>query len=267
MLALGSCHASSHRRRARLAVPGDDGHRSAGAVVERVGQALGPLRSFVPRPRTLGGVVYRAGRGVRALALTFDDGPSDWTPDVLDILRDHGAQATFFVLGGAVQGREEILRRITGEGHELGNHFHGHRDPRTLSDRELESELQHAGSEISAATSTAASLVRPPYGRDARRVSRVAASVGLGPTVLGSIAPRDWCAQRAAPIVRHVLAAARPGAIVLLHDGVPPAEGASATVSRQPTVDAVAELVPALTSRGFALLTVSGLLRGHVCAR
>jgi peptidoglycan/xylan/chitin deacetylase (PgdA/CDA1 family) len=247
-------------------VAGGGGGWSAGASVERIGQLLGPVGSFVPRPRTFRGVVYRARRGVRALALTFDDGPSDWTPDVLDILRDNGARATFFVLGDAIQGREETLRRVVREGHELGNHFHEHRDPRTLGDRDLETQLRRADNEISDATGGAACLVRPPYGRDARRVASVAASLGLGPTVLYTIVPGDWSAQRAAPIVRHVLAAARPGAIVLLHDGVPPSEDASATVSRQPTVDAVAQLVPKLISRGYGLLTVSELLNERVRA-
>ena len=243
------------------------GGLSAGASVERIGQLLGPVGSFVPRPRSFRGVLYRARRGTRALALTFDDGPSDWTPDVLDILRDNGARATFFVLGEAIQGREETLRRVAREGHELGNHFYEHRDPRTLSDRDLETQLQRAGREISAATSGAACLVRPPYGRDARRVARVATSVGLGPTVLYTIVPRDWSARRAAPIVRHVLAAARPGAIVLLHDGVAPSDGSTVTVSRQPTVDAVAQLVPKLISRGYELLTVSELLDERARAR
>lgn len=136
-----------------------------------------------------------------------------------------------------------------------------------MSDRDLKTQLRRAGDEISDATSGAVCLVRPPFGRDARRVARVAVSLGLGPTVLGSIVPRDWSARRAAPIVRHVLAAARPGAIVMLHDGVPPSESSSATVSRQPTVDAVAQLVPALLSRGYALLTVSDLLSERARAR
>ena len=233
---------------------------SADRLVERVGEVLGPLRSFVPRPRRHKGVVYHRGRGSRAIALTFDDGPSEWTPALLDVLREHGARATFFVLGSAVAGREGTLRRAVDEGHELGNHLDEHRDPVALSDEELVEQLQRAGRTIADAVGTPPRLVRPPYGHDARRVSRVAASIGLGPTILVSIDPSDWRAPNAEGIVRHVLAAARPGAIVFLHDGVPPPDGSAATSSRMPTVEAVAELMPKLASRGYRFVTVSELL-------
>lgn len=233
---------------------------TAAELVQRIREVLGPLRSFVPRPRRHGGVVYHRGRGPRALALTFDDGPSQWTPALLDILRDHGARATFFVLGSAVDGHEETLRRVLAEGHEIGNHLFEHRDPDLLGDDELLDQLQRASRAIADATDATPRLVRPPYGHDARRVSRIAASAGLGRTILGSIDPSDWRAESAGAIVRHVLAAARPGAIVFLHDGVPPPDGTAATRDRTPTVEAVAELVPKLTSRGYTLVTVSELL-------
>jgi peptidoglycan/xylan/chitin deacetylase (PgdA/CDA1 family) len=228
-------------------------------LLERIHHVLGPLPSLRPRRRKHGGVVYHGGRRRRAIALTFDDGPSEWTPAVLDILREHGARATFFVLGSAVQGREETLRRTVNEGHELGNHLYEHRDPAKLPDDELADQLERAGRAVADAVGTTPRLVRPPYGHDGRRVARVAARAGLGPTILGSIDPSDWRATAPAPIVRHVLIAARPGAIVFLHDGVPPADTV-ATRSRVPTVEAVAELVPELTARGFDLVTVSELI-------
>ena len=205
-------------------------------------------------------VVHRGRRRRRAVALTFDDGPSEWTPALLDVLRDHRARATFFVLGRAVAGREKTVRRTLSEGHELGNHLHDHRDPAQLTDEELLGELKRASRALQSVVGMAPRLVRPPYGHDARRVSRIAASIGLGPTVLGCVDPSDWCVSEPDTIVRRVLADAAPGAIVFLHDGIPPGD-TSATQSRGPTVQAVAELLPVLAARGYELVTVSELLR------
>jgi peptidoglycan/xylan/chitin deacetylase (PgdA/CDA1 family) len=204
-------------------------------------------------------VVYRGRRRRRAIALTFDDGPSEWTPALLDVLRHHRARATFFVLGGAVVGHEETLHRAVREGHELGNHLNEHRDPSQLTDEELVEELEQASRALEAVVG-APRLVRPPYGHDARRVSRVAASIGLGPVVLGTVDPSDWQVSEPEIIVSRVLADAAPGAIVFLHDGVP-AGDTTATKSRAPTVQAVAELLPALAGRGYEIVTVSELLQ------
>lgn len=211
------------------------------------------------RLRRRGSVVYR-GRDRHAIALTFDDGPSEWTPALLDVLREHDARATFFVLGSAVAGREDTVHRIVDEGHELGSHLYEHRDPAQLSDHELAEELERTSRTLEAVVGAAPRLVRPPYGHDAQRVSRVAASIGLGPAVLGNVDPSDWCVSEPETIVRSVLEGASPGAIVFLHDGVP-AGDTDATQSRAPTVQAVAGLLPALTGRGYALVTVSELLR------
>jgi peptidoglycan-N-acetylglucosamine deacetylase len=230
-------------------------------LLQRIRDVLGPVRSMRPRRRRHGGIVYHGGRGRRAVALTFDDGPSEWTPAILDILREHGARATFFVLGSAVHGREETLRRAVTEGHEVGNHLYEHRDPAKLRDDELDDQLERGRQAVADAVGVAPRLVRPPYTHDARRVSRIAAARGLGPTILGSIDPSDWRATAAEQVVRHVLRAARPGAIVFLHDGVPPHDGTAATRSRAPTVEAVAQLVPELRARGYELVTISELLR------
>ena len=111
------------------------------------------------------------------IALTFDDGPSQWTPAILDLLAAAGARATFFVLGHAIEGREDQLRRIAAEGHELGNHGHSHRDMRELSDAEITYELQvdrgpDRGARPRAPAAGAAALWR---GRRAGRAARLRA--------------------------------------------------------------------------------------------
>ena len=121
----------------------------------------------------------------RVVALTFDDGPSLWTPMVLDALRDYDARGTFFVLGTVAGSHADVLRRAVLEGHELGNHLYSHRDPLELDEDELERELQRNGrGGTGRGRRFRPRLVRPPYGGDRERVARVAERIGLGPTVL-----------------------------------------------------------------------------------
>jgi peptidoglycan/xylan/chitin deacetylase (PgdA/CDA1 family) len=204
------------------------------------------------------GIVYAAPRriGRREIALTFDDGPSEWTPLILDLFKAHGARATFFVLGSAAGGREDIVRRAAAEGHEIGNHTFSHQDPERLADDVLRDELERTGALLEPLVGARPSHFRPPYAATNYRVADVARSAGLERTVLRSIDPADWKETDAAAIAAHVLERARPGAIVCLHDGNLPHE----RPSRQPTVDALAEMVPELTARGYRLVTVSELL-------
>jgi peptidoglycan/xylan/chitin deacetylase (PgdA/CDA1 family) len=194
----------------------------------------------------------------RLVALTFDDGPSIWTPAILDLLAEHDSMATFFVLGCSVSGKEDVLRRIVAEGHELGNHTFTHPDPAAVSDEVLVDELRRGGDAIAQACGQRPALARPPYGGAPERFAAAVRRIGAGPTVLWSIDPADWDQVEAPPIVEHVLREMRPGAIVDLHDGVP--ADSSGAPSRQATVDAVEVLLPELAARGYRAVTVSQLM-------
>jgi peptidoglycan/xylan/chitin deacetylase (PgdA/CDA1 family) len=189
------------------------------------------------------------------IALSFDDGPSQWTPAILDLLAAAGARATFFVLGQAIDGHEDLLLRIAAEGHELGNHGHSHRDMRELSDLEISDELRSTADRIEALGLERPRLVRPPYGEDADRLERL----GAGTVVLWSIDPTDWCSD-ADSIVGTVLAEARDGAIVLLHDGRPLVDSRSSE-TREATVEAVGRVLGEL--RGWRFVTVGELASGR----
>jgi peptidoglycan/xylan/chitin deacetylase (PgdA/CDA1 family) len=189
----------------------------------------------------------RTGLDAQLLALTFDDGPSEWTEPILELLAEHGARATFFVVGSAVAGGEPTIARTRAAGHELGSHTFWHAHPPTLDDSELRDEIRR-GAE---AVGPDAKLVRPPYGEDPERFERLAGELGLGPIVLWSVDPSDWELDDAGVIAERVLAGAASGAIVLLHDGRRP----------QPaTVEALGTIVPSLIADGFRLVTVSELL-------
>ena len=181
---------------------------------------------------------------VACLALTFDDGPkADVTPRVLDALERYNAKATFFLIGVHVPGNEAIVRRIHQSGHELGNHTWGHRDLSKLSPQEVEDEIAYAQQAIAAAGVPAPRLLRPPYGAF-NTVVRSHASMTV---VAWNVDPEDWKAKKPEKIVEHVLANAKPGAIVDLHDVY------------DVTAEALDPLLAALT-QSYHLVTVSELL-------
>jgi peptidoglycan/xylan/chitin deacetylase (PgdA/CDA1 family) len=194
----------------------------------------------------------------RVVALTFDDGPSIWTPPILDLLQEHDARATFFVLGSSVPGKEDVLRRTLAEGHEIGNHTANHLDPAAVSDGALVEQIRRGADVIEAACGHRPRLARPPYGGAPDRFAAAARQAGAGLTVLWSIDPADWDKADSAPIVERVLRELRPGAIVDLHDGIP--EDSSGAPSRQATVDAVADILRELGARGYRAVTVSELI-------
>jgi peptidoglycan-N-acetylglucosamine deacetylase len=188
-------------------------------------------------------------RGPPALALTFDDGPSPHnTPVILDVLREHGARGTFFIVGSLVEGAEEIVARTAAEGHELANHSFTHPHTIHLSRPTLREELVRTNRVLE--TYGLVRLVRPPFGKDRRRIARVARELGLT-VVLWSIDSGDTRGRNADEIVETVSAAAASGAIVLFHDG----HG-----RREATLEATRKLVPRLRSDGFELVTVSELV-------
>jgi len=126
----------------------------------------------VPTEVTGGGPVVRLDGEVpqtrrmpaRTIALTFDDGPDPvWTPRVLDLLRQHGAQATFFVVGAEVNKHPELVRRMLAEGHEVGSHTFTHADLASAPDWRRDLEMTLTRNAIAGATGRQVTLFRPPY--------------------------------------------------------------------------------------------------------
>ena len=212
--------------------------------VDEVFFALRPSQAPVCRARTTS----------PAVCLTFDDGPSSVnTPEVLDLLAHHNARATFFVVGERIAGREALLRRMIAEGHEIGNHTYSHTLTFGLTPNALKHDLLRAADAIEAACSRRPVLARPPFGKDRRRFSSVAAECGAR-TVLWSIDSGDAAEVEPHPdaVYSAVADRAGPGAIILLHDG-----GES---RRLPTLGGCERILASLTSRGLQFATVSELL-------
>ncbi len=190
----------------------------------------------------------------KLVCLTFDDGPSESTPAVLEVLREHAVRATFFVLGEAIEGREQVLAQTLAEGHEMGNHTYSHPHAMDLDDAELGHDIARCQRLLGGAPT----LFRPPYGEDALRSTRVAAERGIATTVLWSVDPLDYLERDPAAIADAIVAGAGAGAIVDLHDGWP--RVTSTVPDRTPTAKALAIAVPRLVDLGYRFATVSELL-------
>ena len=171
--------------------------------------------------------------------LSFDDGPSEWTEPILDLLFAHDVQASFFVTGQNILGRAPLLARMRNEGHTVGNHALTHRRLTELDDHDVEMELAVTSALIECATGAWPAVWRAPYFAADERVLAVAERLGLA-HVGASVMPDDWLSDDAEAIARVVLAELVPGAVVSLHDGMPPRGGSThASLSRAATVEAV----------------------------
>lgn len=204
-------------------------------------------------------IVSRGDGGRQEIALTFDDGPSRWTAAIAAAFEEHGCRATFFLRGPAVRERPDDVAALAAAGHELGNHLWSHANPKGLDRDEIRAELRRTAAAIRAAAAPAPRLVRPPYCAAPRQVARAARRTGTRAIVLRSIGSSDWAARSAEEVFAPLLASASAGAIVCLHDGISPDE--RDTDSREPTLEGVRRLLPALLERGLRPVTVSALLR------
>ncbi|HZU81938.1 MAG TPA: polysaccharide deacetylase family protein [Polyangiaceae bacterium] len=175
---------------------------------------------LVLRWRVFVDAVVRGPPGARGVALTFDDGPHPrWTPRVLDLLRERGVTATFFVVGRKVESHPDVVRAIVERGHAVGLHSYSHDRLFALrSERWVRTDLQRGIAAVERVTGRRPVLFRPPIGHTNPIVARVADALDL--TVVGwTVAGRDGVASaRPEDVAARVRRDLRDGAIVLLHD-------------------------------------------------
>src|ERR1035437_5827239 len=222
----------------------------AGAV------AAGSFLGWAVRGRSsavFGPSVWRGSPHRRAVALTFDDGPSESTPQILEILARHNIPATFFQCGANVERLPAVAREVVSAGHLIGNHSHTHPLFCFRSPGFIEDDLRRAQEAIQTHTGATPRWVRAPYGVrwfGLRRAQRRLHLTGVMWTAIGY----DW-SQPADAVVER-LGGGSPGAIFCLHDG----RGLRIRPEVGVTVEAVRRLIPRLLDRGFAFETVSQLL-------
>ncbi|MHA7963905.1 polysaccharide deacetylase family protein [Paenibacillus sp. CAU 1782] len=201
-----------------------------------------------------GEAVWEVPTDEKLIALTFDDGPNARsTPQILDLLHQYDAKATFFVVGNRIDKYSDIVMREAAEGHEVANHTYNHvffngNVPTSV----IQKEIAQAKQKIMDTTGTASPWFRPPGGLINDRVIQAANENGY--TVLlwsWHQDTKDWRSPGVDSIVRRVLNNAKGGDIVLMHDNV---KGSSQTYQ------ALKKIVPELQSRGFRFVTVSELV-------
>ena len=190
--------------------------------------------------------------GGRQIALTFDDGPSRYTSQLLDALYARNVPATFFVLGQQVAAYPSVAARIVREGHEIANHSYGHPDLSRMSAAGIRDEFARCRGIIYQATGRYPTLLRPPYGSHNATVQSVASEFGY-PLILWSVDTRDWESRNVNAILSHFVAPngavrIREGDIILMHDIYPT------------TIDAAIRGIDILLANGFEFVTVSELL-------
>jgi peptidoglycan/xylan/chitin deacetylase (PgdA/CDA1 family) len=187
------------------------------------------------------------------VALTLDDGPvGELADSLIDVLRAHGAHATFFVTGGELAASRDAGAKLFAAGHELGNHTYTHRRMVLVTPGRIREEVERTDSLVRAAGQRGPIWFRPPFGYKLVGLPRYLASTGRT-TVMWSIEPDSYRDVAATPagIVRHVLDRIRPGSIILLHPWYP---------SRRTSRDAIGPLVDSLHARGYRVETVGTLL-------
>jgi peptidoglycan-N-acetylglucosamine deacetylase len=205
------------------------------------------------RSQWLGRTYWRGRRDRNAVALTFDDGPSPDTEDVLAVLADHHLSAAFFMIGCEVERFPNLARRVFAEGHEVGNHSYSH--PLCLLQRSSETrdQLERAQDVIAETLGVRPKLSRPPYGVRTPYF-KAARALDLR-TVQWDVTGFDWKQRNPARIAHNVLRKVRAGSIILLHDG-----DSAGKQDRQNTVAALPLIIKGLKQRNLQITPLSQLL-------
>lgn len=180
----------------------------------------------------------------KVVALTFDDGPSQYTDKILQILKKHNAYATFFVVGNKVSFYDDTLREILKQGSEIGNHSYSHKLLTRLSEEEFKEDLNKTQETIKKITGFTPKVFRPTYGGYTSKIKKY---TDLS-FVLWDVDSRDWEVKKKNKILKNVLPNVKSGSIVLMHD------------NHEYSLKALDTMIKELKADGYKFVTVSELL-------
>ena len=190
-----------------------------------------------------GVLLRKIDKNKKMVALTYDDGPSIYTPRVLKTLKENNAVATFFVVGNRVPTYSDTVKKAHDMGCEIGNHTYEHKSLPNLSETEVKRQISKTNKEVKKAIGEKPVIMRPTGGATNANVKQW---VGM-PSIIWSIDTLDWKTRNADSTRRAVLNRVKDGDIVLMHDLY------SATATASETI------IPELVRRGYQLVTVSEL--------
>lgn len=182
------------------------------------------------------------------VALTFDDGPSKYTPRIVQLLEQYGGRATFFMVGNRVNNFREAVEAVAQQGSEIATHTWSHPKLPSLSRGSIETELSKSIRAMSDVSGLPVTLMRPPYGSINGDVRGVCGNMGLM-IIRWSVDTRDWETKSANKTYQAIMESVKDGSIILCHDIVPS------------TAEAMELVIPELIRQGYQLVTVTELLQ------
>ena len=181
------------------------------------------------------------------VALTFDDGPHpEYTPKLLDALKERGVKATFFLIGKNAKVHPEIVKRIADEGHVIGNHTMNHVEITKMADADAFLELDENRKLLEGITGMPVEYMRPPFGAWQKSLEN---KVNALP-VLWSVDPLDWTTENTDEVVRRVIEEVEEDDIILLHDYY------------ERSVEATIRIVDILQAEGYDFVPIDELILG-----
>ncbi len=193
-------------------------------------------------------MVWRGSIHKKEVALTFDDGPSPKTTEkILKILKDKGIRATFFVIGKNAERFPKLLKEISEQGNEIGNHSYSHPNSLLLSPSKLRKELSKTDKIITKITGKKPKFFRPPSGSFGYNLSFIAASLKYT-MVLWWIDTYDWKEPGKKKVMEIIKNHLTNGAIILMHE------------NHKTTLEALPNVIDYIESKGYKLVTLSELL-------
>jgi peptidoglycan/xylan/chitin deacetylase (PgdA/CDA1 family) len=198
-------------------------------------------------------VLWSASTSKKIVALTIDDGPSAHTKEIMQILKDNDAAATFFIIGSQVAGHTDILQDLVRSGHELGNHAMYDEPSHALSDAILVDQIHSVEAMIrdtyaAVDAHTPPRYFRPGSGFFSERMRKALARLGYQ-LVLGSIYPHDPQISFWRLNAGHILSMLQPGGIIICHD------------RRSWTIPMLRKILPEIKGKGYRVVTVTELLK------
>ena len=198
-------------------------------------------------------VLFEETTDEKIIALSIDDAPSSWTDEIMEVLSENGAHATFFVIGTQVDGREDKLRKLIRNGHELGNHAMRDEPSKSLSNDQLEKEVLEVKAKLVEAYTAEGKILpnnyfRPGSGLFNYRMRDLLGNRGFR-IVLGSIYPHDPQIPYPNVNAKHIISMAHPGAIIICHD------------RRRWTAPMLRIVLPELKRQGYKIVTITDLVK------